>query len=78
MSERVYLTTLAILFGTVFMLFLIRSQTIIKKAKLEADSAAGYRLIAERAVIAQEQTAASLADLQSRIIAIEKILKDVE
>ncbi|MBV7535064.1 hypothetical protein KW842_04690 [Duganella sp. sic0402] len=78
MSEPVYLTTLAILFGTIFMIFLIRSQTIIKKAQLQADGEESYRLIAERAVAAQEETAAALADLKTRIIAIEKVLKEVE
>lgn len=78
MSEPVYLTTLAIFFGTIFMIFLIRSQTIIKKAQLQAENEASYRAIAERAVAAQEETTAALADLKTRIIAIEKVLKDVE
>ena len=78
MSEPVYLTTLGIFFGTILMIFLIRSQTAIKKARLQADHEASYRAIAERAVAAQEATAAALADLQTRIIAIEKVLKEVE
>ncbi|NYE59835.1 hypothetical protein FHW58_000987 [Duganella sp. 1224] len=78
MSEPVYITTIAILFGTVFLIFLIRSQTTIKKAELQAESADAYRALAERAVAAQEQTAAALADLKTRIIAIEKVLKEVE
>lgn len=78
MSEPVYITTIAILFGTIFLIFLIRSQTIIKKAELQAENAEAYRAIAERATAAQEQTAAALTDLQTRIIAIEKVLKEVE
>ncbi|WP_432378378.1 hypothetical protein [Duganella sp. P38] len=78
MSEPVYLTTLAIFFGTIFMIVLIRSQTSVKKAQLQAENAESYRAIAERATAAQEQTAAALADLQTRIIAIEKVLKQVE
>jgi hypothetical protein len=78
MSEPVYLTTLGIFFGTILLVALIRSQTIVKKARLQADNEASYRAIAERAVAAQEATAAALADLQTRIIAIEKVLKEVE
>ena len=78
MSEPIYLATLGIFFGTIFMIFLVRSQTDLKKAKLQADSEESYRVIAERAVAAQEQTATTLADLQTRIIAIEKVLKEVE
>ncbi|NVM79994.1 hypothetical protein FHW83_005836 [Duganella sp. SG902] len=78
MSEPVYLTTIAIFFGTIFMIYLIRSQTNLKKAQLLAGNEESYRAIAERAVAAQEQTAAALADLQTRIIAIEKVLKEVE
>lgn len=78
MSEPVYLTTIAIFFGTIFMIFLIRSQTIIKKAQLQAENEESYRAIAERAITAQEETAAALADLKTRIVAIEKVLKEVE
>ena len=78
MSEPIYLTTLGIFFGTILMVFLIRSQTIVKKAQLQADSAESYRLLAERAVAAEEASAAALADLKIRIVAIEKVLKEVE
>lgn len=78
MSEPIYLTTLGIFFGTILMIFLIRSQTIVKKAQLQADSEESYRLLATRAVAAEEATAAALADLKIRIVAIEKVLKDVE
>lgn len=78
MSEPIYLATLGIFFGTIFMIVLIRSQTSVKKAQLQAQNEESYRAIAERAVAAQEQTAVALADLQTRVIAIEKILKEVE
>lgn len=73
MSEPIYLATLGIFFGTIFMIVLIRSQTSVKKAQLQAQNEESYRAIA-----AQEQTAVALADLQTRVIAIEKILKEVE
>ena len=78
MSEPIYLTTLGIFFGTILMIFLIRSQTIVKKAQLQADSEEAYRLLAARAIAAEEATAAALADLKTRIVAIEKVLKEVE
>jgi hypothetical protein len=78
MSEPIYIATLAIFFGTIFMIVLIRSQTSVKKAQLQAENEESYRAIAERAVAAQEETAAALADLKTRIIAIEKVLKEVE
>lgn len=78
MSEPVYLATLGMFFGTIFMIFLLRTATVLKKAKLQAEGEASYRQLAERAVLAQEQTAAALADLKTRIVAIEKVLKEVE
>ena len=78
MSEPIYLTTLGIFFGTILMIFLIRSQTIVKKAQLQADSEEAYRLLAARAIAAEEATATALADLKTRIVAIEKVLKEVE
>lgn len=78
MSENIYLLTLLMPLGTIFLIFLLRSRTAVKKAELEAQGNQAYRQLAERAVAAQEQTAAALADLKIRIIAIEKVLKEVE
>lgn len=78
MSENIYLLTLLMPLGTIFLIFFLRSRTAIKKAEMEAQGNEAYRQLAERAVAAQEQTAAALADLKIRIIAIENILKQVE
>lgn len=78
MSEPIYLATLLIFFGTIFLIFGMRFIVSIKKAKLQAEGEASYRALAERSVAAQEQTLAALADLQSRVIAIEQVLKQVE
>lgn len=78
MSEAIYLATIGIFFGTILLIFVIRAQTTLRKARLEAATESSYRAIAERAMAAQETTAAALADLQVRIIAIEKVLKEVE
>ena len=78
MSEPIYLLTIFMPLATIFLIFGMRFIVAIKKAKLQAEGEEAYRQIALRAVAAQEQTAAALADLQTRIIAIEKVLKQVE
>jgi hypothetical protein len=78
MSEPIYLATIFMPLATVFLIFFMRSLTAMQKAKLQAEGEEAYRAIAERAVVAQEQTAAALVELKTRIIAIEKVLKDVE
>jgi hypothetical protein len=78
MSEPIYLLTIFMPLATILLVFGMRALTAIKKAKLQADNEEAYRLLAERAVAAQQETAAALADLKIRIIAIEKVLKDVE
>ncbi|MRW82537.1 hypothetical protein GJ698_00340 [Pseudoduganella sp. FT26W] len=78
MSENIYLLTLLMPLGTIFLIFFLRSRTAIRKAQLEAEGNEAYRLLAERAVAVQEQNAAALADLKARIAAIETILKQVE
>lgn len=78
MSDATYLATICIFFGTVLLIFVIRAQAAIRTARLASDKEASYRTIAERAMAAQEATAAALADLQLRLGAIEKLLKEVE
>jgi hypothetical protein len=78
MSEPIYLLTIFMPLATIFLIFGMRFIASIKKAKLQAEGEEAYRLIAARAIAAQEQTAIELADLKTRIIAIEKILKEVE
>lgn len=78
MSDATYLATICIFFGTVLLIFVIRAQVAIRAARLESTKEASYRAIAEQAMAAQEATAAALADLKVRIIAIEKVLKEVE
>ncbi len=78
MSEPIYLLTLLMPLATIFLIFFLRSRTAVRTAQLQAEGNEAYRLLAERAVAAQEHTAAALADLKTRIIAIEKVLKEVE
>lgn len=78
MSEPIYLLTIFLLPVTVLLIFGMRFIVQIKQAKLRQQSDNDYRQLAERSVAAQAETAAALADLKSRVIAIEKILKEVE
>lgn len=78
MSEPIYLLTILMPLATIFLVFYVRARAAVQKARLLSENEAAYRLIAERAVAAQEHNAAVLAELKTRIIAIEKVLKEVE
>ena len=78
MSQHIYLITIFMLPVTAVLIFGMRFLAQIKQAKLRQQSDDDYRQLAERSIAAQAETAAALADLKSRIIAIEKILKQVE
>jgi len=84
-DQEVFLFTLSLLSGVAILLFAMRTLTTIKKARLAADRDQAYRIIAERSAAAQAEAAtaltsiaASLADLSGRVIAIEKVLKEVQ
>lgn len=78
MSEPIYLLTIFLVPVTVLLIFGMRFIVQIKQAKLRQQSDNDYRQLAERSMAAQAETAAALADLKSRIVAIEKNLKEVE
>lgn len=85
MSEHLYLLSIGLFFGTILLVFGIRAFSAIQQAKVRNASDAAYRQIAEKAVTsASENTAslafiqASLADVRTRLAAIEKVLKEVE
>lgn len=85
MSEHIYLLTLCLGLATILLIFGMRYFSAVQqtKARLAAESA--YREIAEKAAAAQSESAtalasiqASMADVRTRLGAVEKILKDVE
>jgi len=78
MSEPIYLLTIFLLPVTVLLIFGMRFITQLQQNKLRHKSDEAYRQLAERSIAAQAETAAALADLKTRIVAIEKILKEVE
>jgi hypothetical protein len=78
MSEHIYLITIFMLPLTAVLIFGMRYLARTKETKLRHDSDESWRQLAERSIAAQADTTAALADLKTRIIAIEKILKAVE
>jgi Tfp pilus assembly protein PilO len=85
MSATIYLTTLALPLGTILLVFGMRYLSAVKQAQARIASDEAYRAVAEKAANAEAETAAALASIQSsmaevrtRLAAVEKILKDVE
>lgn len=70
MEEHVYLITLGIVFGTVILVFGMRAFASVQQAKVR--SAAEHETAAALAAIQS-----TLADMQTRLTSVEKMLKDV-
>ena len=71
MSESVYFLTICLPLGTILLVFGMRYRAMVLQARAQAagnvDNAAALKAIAD-----------SLADVQTRLAGIEKILKAVE
>jgi hypothetical protein len=85
MHEHVYLLTIGLPLLTILLVFGMRYYAAVQQAKARLANDDAYRAIAEKAASAQADTAnalaamnATLADLKSRLAAVEKILKEVE
>jgi Tfp pilus assembly protein PilO len=85
MSEHLYLLTICLVLGTILLVFGMRYFAALQQAKARLANGEAYRQIAEKAVAVQSENAASLssiqealADVRSRMAAVEKILKQVE
>jgi hypothetical protein len=85
MSENIFLLTLGLPLAAIVAVFAMRAMAAVKQAKLRFDNDEQYRRIAETSAAAQAETAAalkslnaSLADVQSRLAQVEKVLKEVE
>lgn len=84
MSEFVYFATLGLILGTVVLVFGMRYASAVTQARARAASEHSCRQLAETAASAQSATAAGLSTIQStlanvdsRLAAVEKVLKDV-
>lgn len=77
MSAALYLTTLCLPLGTILLVFGMRYFALIQQAKARLASDEAYRQIAEKALADHGAAASALAGIETRLAAIEKILKDV-
>lgn len=85
MQVQLYLLTLCLPLATVLIIFGMRYFSLIQQARARLANDDAYRQIAEKASTVQSQTVTSLAsidavltDVQARLTAVEKILKEVE
>lgn len=85
MSNGVYYITIAVMFGTVILVFAMKYGSAVFAARARLAGDAAYRALAERALAVQaEQQAAltglreDLARLATSVASVEKILKQVE
>jgi hypothetical protein len=60
------------------LIFAMQYASAVAQARVRLGQDEAYREIAAKAAAAEAGTASALAEIQSRLAAIEKILKDVE
>ena len=60
------------------LVFFMKYVSAVLQARVKLGQDEAYRAIADRAATAEAATAATLADIQAKLAAIAKILKDVE
>jgi len=85
MSETIYLLTICLPLATILIVFGMRYWAAMQQAKLRLSNEDAYRQLADKAVGAQAETAAALAavnatlaEMKTRLAAVEKMLKEVE
>ena len=85
MSVFLYLLTICLPLATVLLVCAMRYASAVQQAKARLANDDAYRQIADKAATAQAETAAALtsieaamADVRTRLAAVEKILKEVE
>jgi hypothetical protein len=85
MSTSIYLLSLCLPLGTLLLIFGMRYFSAVQQAKARLANDDAYRQVAEKAVATQSENATALASIQSaladvrtRLTAIEKVLKEVE
>lgn len=85
MSEHVFLITIGLPLVTVLLIFGMKYLAAIVEARARQASDEAYRQLAAQAAAAQSEAAAALgamnahmAELKTRVAAVEKMLRDVE
>jgi hypothetical protein len=85
MTDLLYLLTICLPLATGLLIFGMRYVSAVLQARARLANDDAYRLLAEKAAAGQSETAtalsaiqAAMADVRTRLTAVEKILKDVE
>ncbi|HEX8609953.1 MAG TPA: hypothetical protein VF800_01520 [Telluria sp.] len=85
MSEHVFLITIGLPLVTVLLIFGMKYAAAIAQARARLAGDEAYRQVAAQAAAAQADTAAALAavnanlaEMKTRVAAVEKLLRDVE
>ena len=85
MHPAIYVFSVSLPFATILLVFGMRYWSAVQQAKARLANDDAYRQLAQTAGAAQSETAASLAsieealaDVRTRLAAVEKVLKDVE
>jgi Tfp pilus assembly protein PilO len=85
MSETIYLLTICLPLATILIVFGMKYFSAMRQARARYENDEAYRELAAKTAAAQAETATALAginttlaDLKSRVMAVEKVLKEVE
>ena len=78
MSEQVYFAAFFFPAAAAVLVFFMKYVSAVLQARVRLAQDEAYREIAAKAVAAQAETAAALAEIQARLAGVEKILKQVE
>jgi hypothetical protein len=77
MSENVFFAAVFFPAAAAVLIFGMKYVSDILQARVRLGQDAAYRALAVEVAAAQAASAAALADIQARLAAIEKLLKDV-
>lgn len=85
LSAPLYIFSICLPFATILVVFGMRYVSAVLQARARLANDDAYRLVAEKAATAETDTVvalssiqAALADVRTRLTAVEKILKEVE
>ena len=78
MSPTIYFTTLSMLLGTVLIVFGLRYVAQMKQSETSAAREEAYRVLAEKSTAVLTAVQAELAEVKTRLAAVETMLKTVE
>lgn len=77
MSTPLFIFTASLPFATILLVFGMRYLAQVQQAKARWGNDEAYRLLAEKAAADQATAAAALTAIETRLAAVEKLLKDV-